>query len=138
MFRAFALCLCLCLVSGCSRISRTSECRQLAGKVNESLDAIDGELDASTGNPPLLRDIAGRYDRLAKDVDSFVRKDDNHGRALREYANLFRDASRQLGELASALDRHDVTAANKVRRDLAAITRRDKALVARIEAACIE
>lgn len=133
-----ALLIVLCLVSSCGRISRTSQCRDLAAHVNEALEGIETEIDASTGNPTILRDISQRYERLSKEVDAFVKRDDNHGRALREYATLFRDTSRQLGDLANAVERHDAIAAAKSRRELAVLTRREKPLVTRIEAACLE
>src|SRR5690348_10172395 len=107
MWRYLLPCLCLVVVTGCGRISRTSQCRDLAKKVNATLDEVETKLDASTADPASLRDIASRYEKLGHEVEGYIKGDDGKARTLREYASLFRDTSRVLGQLATALERND-------------------------------
>lgn len=138
MVRHFLVCLSLVLATGCGRISRTSQCRDLAKKVNATLDEVEEKVDASTTDPASLRDIATRYEKLGQEVAGYIKGDDGKARTLREYSNLFRDTGRVLGQLATALEQNDLPGQAKARRDLSILGRRDKPLVARIEANCLE
>jgi hypothetical protein len=130
--------LALSLVIGCSRISRTSQCRELATKVNTTLDEVESKLDASTNDPGMLRDIGARYEKLGVEVEGYVKGDDGRARTMREYSNLFRDTGRVLGQLATAIEQNDLAGMAKARRELLILGRRDKPLAARIEANCLE
>jgi hypothetical protein len=138
MPRLVLVLLALTLVAGCSRINRTSQCRELATKVNSTLDEVESKLDASTTDPSTLRDIAQRYEKLGVEVERYVKGDDGRARTMREYSNLFRDTGRVLGQLATAIEKNDLAGTAKARRDLTILGRRDKPLAARIEANCLE
>jgi hypothetical protein len=138
MWRHVSFLCCLVFLAGCGRVSRTSECRELAKTVNETLDQVESKLDGAANDPAVLRDIAARYQKLAGEVEARVKGDDGKARTLREYASLFRDTSRVLSQLAVAIEKKDIAAAVKARRDLAILGRRDKPVVLRIEANCMD
>lgn len=130
--------LALTLAGGCSRIQRTSQCRELAKKVNATFDEVESKLDGSAHDPARLRDIAQRYEKLGLEVDGYVKGDDGRARTMREYSNLFHDTGRVLGQLATAIEHNDLAGIAKARRELTILGRRDKPLAARIEANCLE
>jgi hypothetical protein len=128
----------LTLATGCSRISRTSQCRELATKVNTTLDEVEQKLDGAASDPARLRDIGSRYEKLGLEVERFVKGDDGRARTLREYSNSFRDTGRVLSDLATAIEHDDLAGVAKARRELVILGRRDKPLAARIEANCLD
>jgi hypothetical protein len=123
---------------GCGHFRRVGECRRLAERVNGALDEISAMHDAGGATALSYRDIASRYERLGHDVEGFARADDGFSRTIHEYSAFFADTARVLLALSDALDRSDEPATARARKDLAALLRRDKALAARIDAACSE
>ncbi len=122
--------------AGCGHFRRVGECRRLAARVNGALEEISSTYDAGGATAPTYRDVAGRYERLAKDVESFAKEDDAFGRTLREYSSFFRDTAHVLTALADAMDHRDPGTIARIRHEMANNIRRDKTLAARVEGAC--
>ncbi len=128
----------LCLLSGCGYFRRVGECRRLAGRVNGTLDEIAAAHDAGGATAATYRDLADRYERLARDVEGFSQRDDALGRTLKEYSLAFQETARSLRTLADATDKQDPIAASRLRREMGNLARRDKTLVARVDGLCAE
>jgi hypothetical protein len=80
--------------------------------------------------------LADRYDKLARELDTFSKTDDAYGHSVKEYGTFLQETSAMLRLLADAHDRRDIGAIVKVRRDLSNLVRRDKVAASHIEVAC--
>lgn len=132
------LLLSLCVVSGCGYFRKVGDCRRLAAQVNRALDDIAAAHDAGGATAATQRDLVGRYERLAQDVEAAAKSDDALGKTLREYSQGFAETSRTLRALADATDQNDATATTRLKRELGTLARRDKTLVSRLDAICAE
>lgn len=128
----------LCLTSGCGYFRRVGECRRLAARVNGTLDEIAMAYDAGGATAATYADLAGRYERLARDVETFAKTDEPLDKTLKEYSQAFQETARSLRMLAEALEKNDPIVASRTRREMGNLTRRDKTLVARIDGLCAE
>jgi len=126
------------LLSGCGYFRRVGECRRLAARVNGNLDEIAAAHDAGGATEATYRDLADRYDRLARDVDGFARGDAPLDKTLKEYAQAFQETARSLRALSDAIEKQDPLAAGRLRRDINNFARRDRTLVTRLDALCAE
>jgi len=130
--------LALSLLSGCGYFRRVGECRRLAVRVNGALGEIAAAHDAGGATPASHRELAGRYERLARDVEAHSKGDDALGRTLKEYSLAFDETARSLRTLADAMEKQDPIAASSLRREMGNLARRDKTLVTRIDGLCAE
>lgn len=130
--------LALVTACGCGHFRRVGECKRLATRVNATLEEIAGVHDAGAASPETYTDLANRYDRLAAEVLAFAKSDSALDRTLKEYAAAFQETSKALRALADAMDKRDPILASKSRREMGNLTRRDKALAARVDGLCSE
>jgi hypothetical protein len=134
--RLLACILLALLVAGCGRIRRTGQCVNVISTLNTALDDVAGRVDSGGGNAEGEREIAARYDTLASDLEAQPIDSPELKTAVNEYRALARDTARLLRNLADARSRNHAMPMALAKRELANSTRREKALVARIDAAC--
>ena len=136
--RSATILLSLVCLSGCGYFRKVGECRSLARRVNGALDEIAAAYDAGGATAATYADLAGRYERLARDVETFAKKDEPLDRTLKEYSQAFQETARSLRMLADAVEKNDPIVASRTRREMGNLTRRDRTLVARIDGLCAE
>lgn len=123
------------LLSGCGFHRRVSQCRRLSSHVNRALDDIAEVQDGGPAAPATYRDIADRYEKLGKELEGMAGSDPL-GRAITEYAAVFRDTANTTRTLSQMMERNEAVAVARLTRELGNLGRREKTVVARIDAAC--
>ncbi len=164
--RAALLLLLLCAVAsnGCSRFTRTRQCRALIAQVNPALDdvvTITGTGGAAGGAQPwqlLARRrhewrtsgseakdgttssqymaAAGRYERLAKQLGPLEFSTEDMAKTVAEYASVMTASALSLRTLAAAMDANNYAEAERASRELDRLSAREHAAVGRIDAWC--
>ncbi len=110
-----ALGLGLCALGGCSRYSRTKQCRALIAQVNPALDDVltithGGETaDAGVGGSGSYVAAAGRYERLAKALGPMEFATEDMAKMVAEYAGVLNSSAASLRTLAAGLDSNNIT-----------------------------
>jgi hypothetical protein len=151
--------------NGCSRFTRTRQCRALIAQVNPALDdvvtitgtggvaggsAIAGAArggiggtggaagnDAKDGaTSSQYMAAAGRYERLAKQLGPLEFSTEDMAKAVAEYAAVMTASAQSLRALAAAMDANNAAEAERANRDLERLSTREHAAVARIDAWC--
>lgn len=124
------------LLSGCGFHRRVSQCRRLSSHVNRALDDIAEVQDGGPAAPATYRDIADRYEKLGKELEGIAGGADALGRTVKEYATLFQDTANTTRTLALLMEKNEAVGVARVGRELGNLGRREKTLVARIDATC--
>ena len=152
--------------SGCSRYTRTKQCRALIAQVNSALDdvvTITGTGGAAGGPAVTARRgvggasgasgasgddakggttsgqymaAAGRYERLAKQLGPMEFSTEDMAKTVAEYAAVMTASAQSLRALAAALDASNYAEAERANRDLERLSAREHAATARIDAWC--
>ena len=144
--------------SGCSRYTRTKQCRALIAQVNPALDDVititgtggagGGPAVAATGGGAGGSDIkggtttgqylaaAGRYERLAKQLGPMEFSTEDMAKTVAEYAAVMTASAQSLRALSAALESNNYAEAEKANRDLERLSIREHTAVARIDAWC--
>ena len=137
--------LALCAVfslGGCSRYSRTKQCRALIAQVNPALDDVltvthGGEAsDAGVLGSGAYVAAAGRYERLAKALGPMEFATEDMAKLVAEYAGVLNSTAQSLRALAAGLDANNVVESERANRDLDRNVGHERQLVARMEAWC--
>jgi hypothetical protein len=149
--------------NGCSRFTRTRQCRALIAQVNPALDdvvTITGTGGAAGGPAVAARGgaggtagaagsdskdgttssqylaAAGRYERLAKQLGPLEFSTEDMAKAVAEYAAVMTASAQSLRALAAAMDANNAAEAERANRDLERLSTREHAAIARIDAWC--
>jgi hypothetical protein len=166
-FPRAALLFCLLFSAvGCSRYTRTKQCRALIAQVNPALDDVvtitntggaGGGLAASASGG--LAGIggaggaagaggrvgttsseyvaaAGRYERLAKQLGPMEFSTEDMAKTVAEYASVLTASAQALRTLAAALDAANYPEAERANRDLDRLSVRERAAISHIDAWC--
>jgi len=163
--RTALLLLLLCAVasSGCSRFTRTRQCRALIAQVNPSLDDVititgtggaaagpagansggvggtagagGGDAKGGTTSSQYVA-AAGRYERLAKQLGPLEFSTEDMAKAVAEYAAVVTASAQSLRAMAAAIDANNYAEAERANRDLERLSAREHAAIARIDAWC--
>src|SRR6478736_4260691 len=145
---------------GCSRFTRTKQCRALIAQVNPALDdvvAITHTGGAENGSAGSLAGgnggtgggaggnssssngyvaAAGRYERLAKQLGPMEFGSEEMAKMVAEYAGVLNSAAENLRSLAAALDANNNVEAERLNRELERISVHERSLVTRMDAWC--
>ena len=147
--------------SGCSRYTRTKQCRALIAQVNPALDdviTITGTGGAG-GGPAVAATVggaggaggsdikggttsgqymaaAGRYERLAKQLGPMEFSTEDMAKTVAEYAAVMTASAQSLRALGAALESNNYAEAEKANRDLERLSIREHSAIARIDAWC--
>ncbi|HEY5373931.1 MAG TPA: hypothetical protein VIK01_09590 [Polyangiaceae bacterium] len=147
--------------SGCSRYTRTKQCRALIAQVNPALDdviTITGTGGAG-GGPAVAATVggaggaggsdikggttsgqymaaAGRYERLAKQLGPMEFSTEDMAKTVAEYAAVMTASAQSLRALGTALESNNYAEAEKANRDLERLSVREHSAIARIDAWC--
>jgi hypothetical protein len=126
------------MVGGCSRFSRTKQCRTLIAQVNPALDEVvtltHGGAGVQTGGNYIA--AAGRYERLAKQLGPLEFATEDMAKSVAEYAALMTSAAQSLRALASALDTKNIAEAERLNHELERTSASEHAVIARMNAWC--
>jgi len=149
---------------GCSRFTRTKQCRALIAQVNPALDdvvaithtggagnggaagaAVGGGGGGSGGSGGAAGSsstssgyvaAAGRYERLAKQLGPMEFGSEEMAKMVAEYAGVLNSAAENLRSLAVALDANNNLEAERLNRELERISVHERSLVSRMDAWC--
>jgi len=149
--------------SGCSRFTRTKQCRALIAQVNPALDDVltithggghggssaNGDNSAGSGGASgasgaggsAVRSngyiaAAGRYERLAKQLGPMEFGSEEMARLVAEYAGILNSAAENLRSLAAALESNNSMDAERLNRELERIGAHERSVVSRMDAWC--
>jgi len=149
--------------TGCSRFTRTRQCRTLIAQVNPALDDVltltGGGGTGSAGGTGGLAGTAGvagvgglgpttavssaryvsaaaRYERLAKDLGPMEFSSEQMAKYVAEYASVLTATAQNLRALASALDTNNLPEADRATRELERLNIREHGAIARMDAWC--
>jgi hypothetical protein len=122
-------------LSGCERIARTKQCKNLVSTVNSALDEIAARQDAGVSAAG-EREMAGRYERLAAELLALKLENEALAKTVAEYAVMVKDTARLLRRIADSRERNEAIVIAVSKRELANQARREKMIVTRIDAAC--
>src|SRR5882724_9875827 len=155
---ALVFCL-LSSVLGCSRYTRTKQCRALIAQVNPALDDIititntggagggpatgSGGAAGASGSGGRAGTTsseyvaaAGRYERLAKQLGPLEFSTEDMAKTVAEYAAVVTASAQSLRAMAAAMDANNYAEAERANRDLERLSAREHAAIARIDAWC--
>jgi hypothetical protein len=146
--------------SGCSRYTRTKQCRALIAQVNPALDDVititgtggagggpavaatggisgagGGDLKGGTTSSQYTA-AAGRYERLAKQLGPLEFSTEDMAKTVAEYAAVMTASAQSLRALGAALESNNYAEAEKASRDLERLSIRERAAIAHIDAWC--
>jgi hypothetical protein len=135
--------------AGCSRFTRTRQCRALIAQVNPALDEVLTLTDAGAAGAGGGKGGAGvsgasaryvaaatRYERLAKDLGPMEFSTEQMARYVADYASVLSATAQNLRALAAALDANNSAEAERASRELERLTMRERAAVSRMDAWC--
>jgi hypothetical protein len=152
--------------SGCSRYTRTRQCRALIAQVNPALDDVVTITGAggAAGGPAVTAAggaggaggasgaggsdgkggmtssqymaAAGRYERLAKQLGPLEFSTEDMAKTVAEYASVMTASALSLRTLAAAMDANNYAEAERASRELDRLSAREHAAVGRIDAWC--
>jgi hypothetical protein len=148
--------------SGCSRYTRTKQCRALIAQVNPALDDVvtitgtggagggpavtaTGGVGGASGAPggdakgttsSQYIAAAGRYERLAKQLGPMEFSTEDMAKTVAEYAAVITASAQSLRALAAALESNNYAEAERANRDLERLSAREHAAIAHIDAWC--
>jgi hypothetical protein len=153
-------------VVGCSRYTRTKQCRALIAQVNPALDDVVTltHTGGAGGGPPASASAnaagiggvggmagaagqvgtttaeyiaaAGRYERLAKQLGPMEFSTEDMAKTVAEYASVLTASAQALRSLAAALDAANYPEAERANRDLDRLSVREHAAISHIDAWC--
>jgi hypothetical protein len=120
--------------TGCSRFREIGACRALAREVNPLLEQIEA-LSKKPGAEPQAQ-MAKHYAELGKRLKPRGAGKGALATAIREYATVFEATSTALRNLSETTRTGTSGRVNEPRRELERLVKRERAVVARIEAEC--
>lgn len=123
---------------GCSRFTKTKQCRALIAQVNPALDEVLTLTHGNTAGESSGSYVAaaGRYERLAKQLGPMGFASEEMAQYVAEYTGVLNSAAQSLRTLAGALDTHDSAGVERANRELERISGHERAVVARMDAWC--
>ena len=144
---------------GCSRYTRTKQCRALIAQVNPALDDVititgtggagggpavaatggasgtaGGDIKGTTSSQYIA--AAGRYERLAKQLGPMEFSTEDMAKTVAEYAAVMTASAQSLRALAAALDSNNYGEADRANRDLERLSAREHAAIVHIDTWC--
>ena len=141
--------------TGCSRFTRTRQCRALIAQVNPALDEVLTLTDAGTGKggaggadgksgvggtrstgSERYVAAAGRYERLAKDLGPLEFSSEQMAKYVAEYASVLTATAQTLRTLATALDANNTAEADRASHELERLGIRERSAVSRMDSWC--
>ncbi|HKO53690.1 MAG TPA: hypothetical protein VJV79_38540 [Polyangiaceae bacterium] len=145
--------------SGCSRFTRTKQCRALIAQINPALDDVltithagagaggragasggSGGGAAGAGGSAAVSNgyiaAAGRYERLAKQLGPMEFGSEEMAKLVAEYAGLLNNTAENLRSLAAAIESTNNAEAERLNRELDRIGAHERSLVNRMDAWC--
>lgn len=155
---------CLAVAAGgCSRFTRTKQCRALIAQVNPALDDViaithsGGSGGGGAGGAGGVGGVgvsgsggsggsaspsngyvaaAGRYERLAKQLGPMEFNSEEMAKLVAEYAGVLNSAAENLRSLAAAVEASNHIEAERLNRELERISVHERSLVTRMDAWC--
>lgn len=134
--------------TGCSRFTKTKQCRALIAQVNPALDEVltltDGGVSGASGAGGIGNgaasahyvSAAARYERLAKELGPMEFSSEQMAKSVAEYASVLSSTAQSLRTLASALDANNGAEADRANREIERLNIRERSAVSRIDAWC--
>jgi hypothetical protein len=119
--------------SGCRRMARVSECRELITAVNGHMDELE-PLSKAKDSPEKYTKLGQSYQKLADDVAALPVAKGAASAPVMEYVEQMRSAAKSSREAAEALKaggRNDAQ-----RKELDKLSRKDKVIAQRLDAYC--
>ena len=134
-FAIAALPLSIAAFGGCSRFTRTRQCRALIARVNPSLDEVS---TLSRGTPTSASYIAsaGRYERLAAELGPMEFSSEEMAKDVAEYSGILKSLAQTLRALAAASDASDTATAERLSHEIERVGVRERASVSKMNAWC--
>jgi hypothetical protein len=125
----------LCLsATGCGKIREIKACRALSQAINPALDAIAAQ--SKLPGTDSERRVARGYAQLVKQLKPQATGTSRIADAVREYSTVIEAAASAVRAHAEALDAGQTSKANEARRELDRLTKRERAVMARLDAEC--
>ena len=121
--------------AGCSRFTRTKQCRKLIAQVNPALDEVQTLTQGKSGSAQYVA-AAARYERLAKDLGPMEFSSEQMAKYVAEYAGVLSACAQNLRALAAALDSNNNAEAERANRELERLNIRERSAISRIDAWC--
>jgi hypothetical protein len=125
----------VCGLFGCDRLRDVKSCRELASRVNGTLDAVELELAANRSSATYTK-IAGKYRDLARKLEGFEGVSPELEKGVAELATLSRSTARQAVALAGALEAKNPTSEALATRELEHLAKQERTLAQRINDEC--
>lgn len=131
--------------AGCSRFTRTRQCRALIAQVNPALDEVLTLTDAGVGGSAGAASgtgsaryiaAAARYERLAKDLGPMEFSSEQMAKNVAEYASVLTASAQALRSLGSALDANNAAEVERANRELERLNIRERSAVAHMDSWC--
>ena len=133
-------CLGLCAAWGCQ--TRTKECQQFIGTVNQTLREIDARPQPKEDDLPAVAKhralLAQKYRRLAGDVTKLPLTEPELVSRAKQYAALAQQAGAALAQGAKALNDRDPKAAEASQEQFDRVAQQEAELVAEINQFCLD
>jgi hypothetical protein len=149
-------------LGGCSRFTRTKQCRALIAQINPALDDVVtlthsggkggggsrsvggssgmGGGSGTTGGSAVVDNgyvaAAARYERLAKQLGPMEFGSEEMAKLVAEYAGIVNSAAANLRSLAAALEANNTSEAERLSRELDRISGHERSVVNRMDAWC--
>jgi hypothetical protein len=135
--------------AGCSRFTRTRQCRALIAQVNPALDEVltltdagsakgagAGAGGAASSESARYVAAAGRYERLAKELGPMEFSSEQMAKYVAEYGSVLTATAQTLRTLATAQASSNLAEAERANHELERLTIRERSAVARMDAWC--
>ncbi|HEX3773451.1 MAG TPA: hypothetical protein VHV51_03250 [Polyangiaceae bacterium] len=134
--------------SGCSRFTKTKQCRKLIADVNPALDEVLALTDAgaptvggaggATTKASSARYVAAasRYERLAKDLGPLEFSSEQMAKYVAEYAGILNATAQNLRAFASAMDANNYPEEERTSHELERLEVRERGVVSRMDSWC--
>jgi hypothetical protein len=149
-------------LDGCSRFTRTKQCRALIAQINPALDDVvmlthsggnggggSSSVGGSSGSGGSSGTTAGsaavdngylaaaaRYERLAKQLGPMEFGSEEMAKLVAEYAGILTSTAANLRSLAAALESNNTSEAERLSRELDRIGGHERSVINRMDAWC--
>ncbi len=120
---------------GCSRFTRTKQCRALIAQVNPALDQVQALTQGKSSSASYVA-AAARYERLAKALGPMEFSSEQMAKTVAEYASVLSACAQNLRTLAAAIDSNNNAEAERATRELERLNIRERSAVSRIDGWC--
>jgi len=134
-FAILALLLSIGLLGGCSRFTRTRQCRALIARINPSLDEVTALSHGATTSASYIAS-AGRYERLAAELGPMEFSSEEMAKDVAEYASILKSVAQTLRALAIASDSNDLASVDRLSHEIERLSVRERASVSKMNTWC--